>query len=193
MRTSVTITSGAALLLIGYLLGASNVLSPAALFAQAAKARNKPSAESAAASGLSDETKTKIKAAADALKTAKEALEAEGRYPNSAIKGINSFTVLTGGGDSQEDLKKGTGVDPETFAALYAGLASDTVIVDLGRDPDGKLTYKGRVVRMYPVSAIRAGYARRSEITGEDLLPTTAETGKTKAPKKEATEETTDQ
>lgn len=193
MRTSVTITSGAALLLVGYILGASNVFSPAALFAQAAKAKNKANAEAAGAVALSDETKTKIKAAADALKTAKEALEAEGRYPNSAIKGINSFTVLAGGGDSLADLKAGGGVDPETFAALYAGLASDTVIIDLGRDPEGKLTYKGRVVRMYPVSAIRAGYARRSDITGEDLLPTTTDTGKSKTPKKAATEETEEQ
>src|SRR5258708_5032351 len=100
---------------------------------------------------------------------------------------------MTGGGNWVAALKSVGGVDPETFAALYAGLASDTVIVDLGRDPDGKLTYKGRVVRMYPVSAIRAAYARRSDITGEDLLPMTAETGKSKTPKKAATEETTDQ
>lgn len=193
MRTSVTITSGAALLLVGYLLGASNILSPAALFAQAAKGKTKVGAEAAAATALSDETKTKIKAAADALKTAKDALEAEGRYADSAIKGINSFTVLTGGGNSLADLKAGGGVDPETFAALYAGLASDTVIVDLGRDGEGKLTYKGRVVRMYPVSAIRAGYARRSEITGEDLLPATNDTGKAKPAKKAATEEGTEE
>src|SRR4029077_17481225 len=121
----------------------------------------------------------------DSLKAAKEALEAEGRYPNSAIKGINTFTVLTGGGVHLAAPKGGTGVDPETFAALYAGLASDTVIVDLGRDPDGKLTYKGRVVRMYPVSVIRAAYARRADITGEDLLPSPVDnSAKSKAKKK---------
>ena len=190
MRTSVTITSGAALLLIGYILGASQILSLPELFAQGAKAKPKAGAEASAANALSDETKTKIKAAADALKAAKDALEAEGRYGDSAIKGINGFTVMTGGGNSLADLKSGNGVDPETFAALYAGLATDSVIVDLGRDAEGKLTYKGRVVRMYPVSRIRAGYAGRSEITGEDLLPATADPGKTKPTKKESDEET---
>jgi hypothetical protein len=193
MRTSVTITSGAALLLIGYILGASNVLSPAALFAQAAKAKTKSSAEATAAAALSDETKTKIKAAADALKTAMDALQAENRYGDSATKGTNAFMILSGGGSSLADLKQGNGVDPETFAALYAGIATDSVVVDLGRDAEGKLTYKGRVVRMYPVSRIRGGYANRSEITGEDLLPTPSDSGKARTPKKEATEEGTEQ
>src|SRR4029079_17587687 len=102
---------------------------------------------------------------------AMEDLGTEGRYKDSATKGVNAFTVLTGGGGSLDDLQTTNGVDPETFAALYAGLASDQVSVDLGRDPDGKLTYKNRVVRMYPISQIRAAYARRADITGEELIP----------------------
>jgi len=170
MRTSATITGCLILLGIGYALGASQILSPGLLLAQGGKGKSKTGADSPAAQPLSDETKTKIKAAADALKAAMEALQGEGRY-DSAIKGTNAFAVLTGGGNSLADLKSRGGVDPETFAALYAGLASDSVIVDLGKDPEGKLTYKNRVVQMYPISAIRAAYARRADITGEDLLP----------------------
>jgi hypothetical protein len=75
-------------------------------------------------------------------------------------------------------------VDPETFGALYSGLATDAVIVDLGRDSENRLTYKGRVVRMYPISVIRAAYARRSDITGEDLLPAVDDGSKKPAKKK---------
>ena len=193
MRTSVTITGGVALLMLGYCLGSTQMLSPAALFAQGgAKAKPKAGAETADL-GISDETRTKIKAASDALKIAMDALEAEGRFKESATKGLNTFSVLTGGGSSLEDLKGAGGVDPETFAALYAGLASDKVAVDLARDAEGKLTYKNRVVRMYPISAIRAAYARRAEITGEELLPISIEEGAKKAPKTETEEEKTEE
>ena len=183
MRTSITVTSGVALLLIGYLAGASHLLSPAALLAQAGKGKARPSADTQGAPPLSDETKSKIKAAAEALKAAQEALEAEGRY-GSAIKGVNSFTVLTGGGSSLEDLKSTGNVDPETFGALNAGLAADTVVVDLAFDSENRLTYKNRVVRMYQRSRIKAAYAQRSEITGEDLLPMMDDGSKKPAKKK---------
>jgi hypothetical protein len=194
MRTSATITGCFALLAIGYALGASQILSPGRLMAQGGKGKSKPGADPQAAPPLSDETKTKIKAAADALKTAMEALVAEGRY-DSAIKGTNAFAVLTGGNNSRNDLKSRGGVDPETFAALYAGLAADSVIIDLGRDPEGRLTYKNRVVQMYPISAIRGAYARRADITGEDLLPsmvddsTKSKPAKKTEPSEEETEE----
>jgi hypothetical protein len=113
-----------------------------------------------------------------------EALQAEGRY-DSAIKSVNAFAVLSGGGNSVEDLKRGVGgVDPETFAALYAGLATDQIVVDLGRDAEGRMTYKNRVVRMYPVSVIRRAYAQRADITGEDLLPAAIEEPSKSKPKK---------
>ena len=194
MRTSATITGCLALLAIGYSVGASQILSPGLLLAQGGKGKSKLAADAAAAQPLSDETKTKIKAAADALKSAMEALQAEGRY--DSVKGANSFAILTGGGNSLADLKGAAGVDPETFAGLYAGLASDSVVSDLGRDPEGKLTYKNRVVRMYPVSVIKAAYARRADITGEDLLPALIDDSakskpakKTDAPEEEPDEE----
>src|SRR5689334_22414105 len=108
MRNSVKITGCLALLTLGYVLGASQLLSPKTLLAQADKkyggAKAKGAAEAtAAAQALSDETKTKIKASADALRTAMEALQAEQRY-ESAIKSVNSFAVLSGGGNSVRDL-----------------------------------------------------------------------------------------
>ncbi len=185
MRMSAKMTGCVALLAIGYVLGTSQILSPGTLLAQV-KGKAKGGDNAQAAQPMSDETKTKIKAAADALKAAMDALVAEGRYPDSAIKGTNTFTVLSGGGNSLADLQSGRGVDPETFAALYAGLASDQVVVDLGKDAEGKLTYKGRVVRMYPISAIRGAYARRADITGEDLLPTIADESAKSKPAKAA-------
>src|SRR5260221_6710775 len=144
MRTSITVTSGVVLLLIGYIAGGSQLLSPAHLLAQggAGKGAARAGADAQAAPQLSDETKAKLKAASEALKAAQEALEAEGRYGNSAIKGVNSFTVLSGGGSSLDDLKKSGGVDPETFGALYSGLATDAAVVDLWRDSENRLTYK---------------------------------------------------
>jgi hypothetical protein len=194
MRTTATLTGSLVLLTIGYALGASQILSPALLLAQAGKGKAKAGADGSAAQPLTDESKTKIKAATDALKAAMESLQAENRYEDSAVKGINGFAVLTGGINSFRDLQSGGGVDPETFAALYAGLATDKVAVELGHDAEGKLTYRGRVVRMYPISAIRAAYARRSEVTGEDLLPTVVDdTAKAKAKKKADTEEKSDE
>lgn len=196
MRTSITITGGLIVLTIGYALGASHVLSPSLVLAQAGGDKKYGKSKSgsdaaAAAAAVSDEAKSKIKAAADALKAAMEALQAENRY-DSAIKGVNTFAVLTGGGNSMADLTSPSGVDPETFAALYAGLAADSVVGDLARDAEGRLTYKGRVVRIYPISRLRAAYASRAEITGEELLPAPEDSTNTK-PKKKPVEKEKDE
>jgi hypothetical protein len=125
-------------------------------------------ASSEGGTALSEETKMKIKAAADAMNAAVEALKLDQAY-TSATKGINTFGVLVGGFDSVKDLEDGRGVDPETFAALYAGLAADEIAEKVGRDPEGRVTYNGRLLRMYPVSRIRALYSARAAITGEDI------------------------
>lgn len=195
MRKFVTFLGAVALVAVGYLLGASQVFSPAAsLAAQRGGAR----AGGAAPSGpeLSDETKEKVRAAYLALKSASDALVDEQRY-RPAIKGVNTFAVLTGGGNALQDLESGAIVDPETFAGLYAGLAVDSIAAELSRDADDRLTYKNNVVRMYPLSILRQRYAIRSEITGEDLLPEMAEptakgAKKKAAPKKKATEDALD-
>lgn len=171
MRTSVTILGGAALLTLGYVLGASQILSPAA-----AQAEDETAKAAAEATGVevTEETKIKIKAAATALKAAMDALVDEGKY-TAATKGVNSFGVLTGGVHAIRDLERNAVVDPETYAALYANLATDSVAAELGRDENGNLTYKNKVIRIYPVSAIRGKYAVRADITGEELLPAAPE------------------
>lgn len=172
MRTSWTIVSGVALLLTGYLLGASGVLSPQSLFAQADPAAKKPAATKgppAIELNLSDDARAKIQAAAAALNAAKEILVQENLY-NSATKGVNAYAILTGGCNSLNDLESGRGVDPETFAALYAGLAEDSIVSKLGRDPEDRLTYNSKLIRMYPITRLKGLNAVRAAITGEEVF-----------------------
>ena len=183
MRTSVKVVGGAALLMVGYALGASQVLSPGLLLAQGEGA--KPAAGAKGGTEITEESKIKIKAAADALRQAMDSLIDEGKYV-SATKGMNVSAILSGGCQSILDLENGAVVDPETFAALYANLATDNIAVELARDADGRLTYKNKVVRMYPVSALRNRYAIRADITGAELLPTVDAAKGSGAPKTDA-------
>ena len=110
---------------------------------------------------LTEDTADKLKKANDALTAAMIALQQENVY-NSATKGVNSFLVSTGGGDAVADLESGRGVDPETFAALYADLATDEVAQHLAKDEEGRLTYKGKLVRIYPIARLKARFTKRS-------------------------------
>jgi hypothetical protein len=133
-----------------------------------AQAQEDAAAAPAAGSTLSDETRAKIKAAADAMNAAVESLKLDQQW-FPATKGINTFGVLTGGLNSMKDLEEGRGVDPETFAALYAGLAADEIADKIGRDPEGRVTFNGRLVRMYPVSRLKSLYGSRAANTGEEI------------------------
>lgn len=177
MRTSLSIAGSLALVGLGYVLGASQMFSPGTLWAQPAASAKAAPAAPAATVNVSDEAKARIKAAASALKAASDALVDENRLA-AATKGVNTFAVLTGGVHALHDLENGAVVDPETFAALYANLATDNVAVDLGRDGQGRLTYKGKLIRIYPVSRLRALYAARAELTGEDLASPAGETSR---------------
>jgi hypothetical protein len=115
---------------------------------------------------LSDETTKKIEEANDRLKSAMDSLRQEGLY-KPVINGLNSYAVLAGGLDSRRDLEEGKGVDPETFAALYAGDAIDEIAVDISRDEEGRLTYKNKVVRIYPISRLKRIHQQRQILTGE--------------------------
>jgi hypothetical protein len=118
------------------------------------------------AAGPSEETTKKIQLANDALKASVESLKNESLYI-PATKSINVFGVLTGGLNAVDDLESGLGVDPETFAALYADDATEDVKQHLGKDEDGRLTYKNKVVRIYPISRLKKAYAQRMVVTGE--------------------------
>lgn len=140
---------GLGLLVTGYLFGVSGAFLSDSVLGQDAPVQ------------LTDDTIDKLKKANDALTTAMIALQQENVY-NPATKGVNSFLVSTGGGDAVADLERGRGVDPETFAALYADLATDEVVQHLAKDDEGRLTYKGKLVRIYPIARLKGLFTKRS-------------------------------
>ena len=115
-----------------------------------------------------DELTEKIGEAFAAVQTARGVLDQDALY-NPATKTVNVTGVLSGGVDAITDLESGRGVDPETFAALYAGMATDEISAELDKDELGRLTYKGKVVRMYSISRLKLMFQERLRYTGEDV------------------------
>jgi hypothetical protein len=140
---------------VGYMMGAGN--SHLATVSAQGPGGNAPGAEATKA----------IADASAALMGAKTALAAESRY-TPATKSLNASAIMSGGVDALADLESGRGVDPETFAALYADDAVDEVAVEIGKDEQGRLTYKGKVVRMYSVARLKQWYQERLRYSGED-------------------------
>jgi hypothetical protein len=89
-------------------------------------------------------------------------LQEEKRYV-PAIQGLNAFATTVGGIDVIADLESGQGVDPETFAGLYAGQALAEVAENLARDGEGHMTYKNKLVRIYSSTRLRQLFAMRAE------------------------------
>lgn len=146
------------LLSLGYVLGATGTLSPTPLGAQAA-AEGGPSAESLA----------KLKEVFAAIKNAAETLEQENLYV-PATSTLNVFSVTAGGLNSVQDLEDGRGVDPETFAALYAGEAKPEIKENLDYDDQGRLTFKGKVVRIYPKKRMKEIFQERTKYSAGGAL-----------------------
>ena len=94
---------------------------------------------------------------------ATDALRGDGRY-ESITNDVNSFLVLSGGGNAREDLQSGAGVDPETFAALYAGGAIEEIQDQLGYDDENRLTFNNQVVRMYSKARLQRMLAERTKL-----------------------------
>jgi hypothetical protein len=162
---------GLALVAVGYVLGVSGVLQSPKAEAQQAQPETPEVPE---VTGLSKEAQEKIKTAHEALVAAKEALANENRYnPATDPEVLNVFGILTGGVDAVADLEAGRGVDPETFAALYADLATGNLRADLEWDSQGRMTYKNKVIRMYPIAELRQRFAVRRQLAGieEDMKP----------------------
>jgi hypothetical protein len=136
------------LMAFGYILGVMHGPAAHDLFAQ-----NEPTDEQ-------KELGEKVKAARDAANASMLALQKSNAYV-PAIEGLNSFAATTGGIDAIQDLKSGRGVDPETFAGLYAGLAVSDVASKLTRDSEGRLLYEEKLVRMYPISRIKQLFQAR--------------------------------
>lgn len=142
----------AGLVAAGYVLGATNAFDLQRIGAQ-----------EATETGLTKDTALKVKDATIALRDAADALKNEGRY-EAITKDVNSFLVLSGGGNAREDLLNGSGVDPETFAALYSGGAIDEIQDQLAFDEENRLTFNDQVVRMYSKARLQRLLAERTKI-----------------------------
>lgn len=150
-RLRVLLFSGC-LFALGFVCGRSELGQPQMVAAQVA---NDPSPDAI----------DSIKTALEALNAGMGTLQSEQRY-SSAIQGVNAFAVTVGGVDALRDLEDGRGVDPETFAALYAGYATDEIRPHLGFDDDGQLTYKNKLVRMYSTGRLKRLFAERAKYLG---------------------------
>jgi hypothetical protein len=157
MQTFVRAGAVLTLVALGYVLGASGVLAPAT-------AQIQPAAQYA------DTVKEKVKTVYEQVASSMATLEQEGLY-TPAIKGVNAFAVSVGGVNALNDLETTQSVDPETFVGLYAGLAVDEVTPHLSFDEDGRLLYKNRPVRLYPISTMQQLIARRRELAGIEQDP----------------------
>lgn len=107
-----------------------------------------------------DAATLKINEAYKKLVDAKDALEAAGKY-ETITDGLNVFLIMSGGGNAKTDLEAGQGVDPETFAALYAGKAIPELQPLMGVNEQGQVTYNNEVVRMYSKSRLQRVFAER--------------------------------
>ncbi len=171
MRTFMRGGLGLALVAVGYVLGISGVFQSPRVEAQQAPPQ---AADAPEVTGLNKDTQEKIKLAYDALVAAKEALANDGRYtPATEPDVLNVFGILTGGVDAVADLEAGRGVDPETFAALYSDLAAASLRQDIERDSEGRLTYKSKVIRMYPIAQLKQRFALRRQLAGieDEIAP----------------------
>ena len=89
----------------------------------------------------------------------------------AAFDGVNFFAASVGGINAERDLEEGRGVDPETFAAIYAGKASPKIKENLDADELGRLRYKKNVIRLYSQERLQMMFKQRAqlEIRSEDV------------------------
>ena len=152
MRTSLRVLSVTAVLGAGYVLGSLNLFAPNTVSAQPAGTKT-------------DAIEAKIKKAHEDLKTLQKELVNAGRY-QPVVTGVNSFAVTVGGVNAVKDLEEGRGVDPETFAGIYAEQFQPNLASSFKKDRDGRWTYKNKVVRMYSEKRIKELIANRLRIAG---------------------------
>ena len=169
-RATQTLICGG-LLSIGYILGSLSGGTPSVILA-APKSEEMPTT-----------VRDRLRDANRQMGEVMQLLQEDKRYV-PAIQGLNAFATSVGGVDAMADLESGQGVDPETFAGLYAGQAMAEVAEHLVRDPEGRLTYKNKLVRIYNPARLKQLFAARGEAG-----PGAAAAGAKKAaaaPKKEA-------
>lgn len=153
MRRLSAALGGLVLLGLGYVAGAS--LGPAHQTVQAAQ------------------EETSIAYSKDVLEAYKKATKAvrelnnlfvAGGQSTQVFGGMNYFAASVGGIDAEKDLEEGRGVDPETFAALYAGLASPRITEHLDFDQLGRLRYKKNVIRIYSQERLKLMFQQRDQL-----------------------------
>jgi hypothetical protein len=170
MRGVARSLSGFGLVLFGYVLGSLQFDTPSML-----KAQSEP---------LPNAIRERLRETDRVLSETMQVLADEKRYV-PAIQGLNAFATSAGGVDAVADLESGQGVDPETFAGLYAGQALAEVAEHIGRDAEGHLTYKNKVVRIYSAMRLRELFTARGEFVPAAV---TAATKRTAAPPKKENE-----
>jgi hypothetical protein len=87
-----------------------------------------------------------------------------GGQSTAAYGGMNYFAASVGGVNAERDLEEGRGVDPETFAALYAGLAVPKIAANLDFDEVGRLRYKKVIVRLYSQDRLKQLFHQRDQL-----------------------------
>lgn len=87
-----------------------------------------------------------------------------GGQSTSASGGLNFFAASVGGIDAEKDLEEGRGVDPETFAGLYADMATPKIAEHLDHDEQGRLRYKKNVIRIYSRERLKQLFDKRDQL-----------------------------
>lgn len=154
MRCWKSLLFGTVMLAAGYVAGTCGLFVPSSAQAQLAEAP-------------SEATEAKIHSVHRALREAAEQLRQDNRY-TIVTEGINPFLVLVGGGDAAEDLASGNGVDPYTFAALYAGKVSPEFSELMGTDSEGRVTYDGKAVQLYSKKRLTRALTEIARIQAND-------------------------
>ncbi len=153
MRRTSAIASGLVLFAMGFAYGTLSSQTPELLKAQ-------------------DETNA-VEISKDVLETYKKTHKAvrelsnlfvAGGQSTSAFGGLNYFATSVGGIDAERDLEEGRGVDPETFAALYADIASPKIAEHLDFDEQGRLRYKKNVIRIYARDRLKQLFQKRDQL-----------------------------
>lgn len=161
-----TVVGGCLLVAVGFVLGRVDFSAPEANAQDVFGNENSKLGDF----DISNETVDKIRLANDALTAAQESLRLEAKYKPATV-GVNAFLILTGGGDVVGDLEQGQGIDPESFAALYAGQGTEEVKDHLSYDSEGRLTYKNQLVRMKSPHKLKSVYEYREELMTARLAP----------------------
>lgn len=169
MRRTAAVVSGVALFAAGFVCGHLDSAFPTTLNAQL----DEPTA-------MTPDGLVAYQKARKAVSDLNDTFIAAG-FTTAATSDVNYFSVSVGGIDVMRDLEEGRGVDPETFAALYAfedqelGATGKTervfkrfgvdVSQHLDSDERGRIRYKGKVVQMYSTERLNQLFKRRDELT----------------------------